>query len=352
MNASRPLLVSNDADLIDEILRLAAANGVEVHLAADAESARSRWSLAPLVIVGSDAATHLANSRMGRRSGVVLVSYGPTSDDWMQAVALGAEHVVQLPDAERWLVDRIAVSGEGTPRDGRVVSIVGCGGGAGASTFAVTLALAAAARSLRVLLIDADPTGGGLDVLLGIENAAGIRWPDLVETRGRLGAPSLDEALPHVSGVAVLSWGREGQAVIAPDVIAAVLDAGTRGYDLVVVDVPRHLDSATELVLSRSDETLIVAINHVRATAASARLAARLEGRCPSLGLVLRTDARGVGDDVVRQALDLPVVGRLPTAASLATRSDEGDPPSLRDAYGRACVACLRSMASTLGRVA
>lgn len=352
MNGTRPLLVSNDAELIDEVLRLAAANGVEVHLAADAESARSRWPLAPLVIVGADAVTQLAGARMGRRPGVVLVSHGPTSDDWMQAVALGAEHVVRLPDAERWLVDRIAVSGEGTPRDGRVVSIMGCGGGAGASSFAVTLALAAAARSLRVLLIDADPTGGGLDVLLGIEDAAGIRWADLVETRGRLGAPTLDEALPHSGGVAILSWGREHPALITPEVISAVLDAGVRGYDLVVVDVPRQFDSAVELVLSRSDETLLVTVNHVRATAAAARLVARLQGRCPSLGLVLRSDPKGVNDDVVLQALELPVVGRLPFSSSLVARADEGDPPSLRDGYGRACVACLRAMATTLGRVA
>jgi secretion/DNA translocation related CpaE-like protein len=352
MNATRPLLVSNDADLIDEVLRLAAANGVEVHLAADAESARSRWSLAPLVIVGADAVTQLVNSRMGRRPGVVLLSHGPTQDDWMQAVALGAEHVVRLPDAERWLVDRIAVSGEGIPRDGRVVAIIGCGGGAGASTFAVTLALAAAARSLRVLLVDADPTGGGLDVLLGMEDVAGIRWPDLVETRGRLGAPSLDEALPHASGVAVLSWGREGPAVIAPDVFASVLDAGVRGYDLVVVDAPRLIDASTELVLSRSDETLLVTVNRVRATAAAARLAARLQDRCSTLGVVLRSDPKGVSDDVVLEALDIPVVGHLPFASNLAARADEGDLPSLRDAYGRACVACLRAMATTVRRVA
>ena len=56
MNTARPLLVSGDPDLIDDVLRLAAANGVEVHLATDAEAARSHWVLAPLVLVGADAA--------------------------------------------------------------------------------------------------------------------------------------------------------------------------------------------------------------------------------------------------------------------------------------------------------
>ena len=52
MNRTRPLLVSGDPELIDDVLRLAAANGVEVHLATDAEAARSHWALAPMVLVG------------------------------------------------------------------------------------------------------------------------------------------------------------------------------------------------------------------------------------------------------------------------------------------------------------
>ena len=270
MNGGRPLLVSNDADLIDDVLRLAAANGVEVHLATDAEGARGRWQLAALVLVGSDAAGLLSGAGLGRRRDVVLVSRTPTPEDWQRAVTLGAEHVVSLPDGERWLIDRLADSGEGVTRDGHVVTVVGCGGGAGASTFASTIALAAAARSLRVLLVDLDSLGGGLDVLLGIEAVVGIRWGELVDTRGRLGATALHQALPHLSGVSVLSCGRAGPATIDAEVFAAVLDAGVRGFDLVVIDAPRQLDAATELALARADRTVVVAPNRVRATAAVA----------------------------------------------------------------------------------
>jgi secretion/DNA translocation related CpaE-like protein len=349
---SRPLLISGDTDLIDDVLRLAAANAVEVHLATDPEAARSTWAMAPLVIVGSDVAAAVARAGMSRRRDVVLVSHQPSAEDWQRGVAIGAEHVVSLPDAERWLIDRLADSGEGVPRDGRIVAVVGCGGGAGASTFAATLALTAAARGLRVLLADADPLGGGLDVLLGIEDRAGIRWADLVETRGRLGAPSLDQALPHVNGVAVLSWGRDGPAAIDPDVMSAVLDAGVRGYDLVVVDAPRHLDPSTEVALSRSDQALLVGLNRVRATAAAVRLAGVLDGRCGSRGLVLRTDPKALHEEAVLAVLALPVVATLPHAPGLAAGADAGEPPSLRDAYGRACAAALRAMAATLGRAA
>jgi secretion/DNA translocation related CpaE-like protein len=352
MQGARPLLVSGDADLIDDVLRLAAANGVEVHLASDAEAARSHWPLAPMVLVGVDAGAAMAAAGLPRRRDVVLVGREPTSTDWQRAVTLGAEHVVCLPDAERWLIDRLADSGEGAPRGGATVAVVGAGGGAGASTFAVTLALAAASRSLRVLLVDADPSGGGLDVLLGIEDLPGVRWPDLSDTRGRLSAASLDQALPHVGGVAVLSAGRGGADSLAPEALTAVLDAGERGFDLVVVDVPRHLHAPGELVLARADEALLVVQNRVRSTAAAARLLTLVQPRCASLGIVLRTDAKGVGDAAVRSALAAPILARIPQSTALVSRADEGEPPSLRDAYGRACLAAFRAMATTLARVA
>ena len=352
MNRTRPLLVSGDPDLIDEILRLAAANGVEVHLATDAEAARSHWVLAPMVLVGSDVAGRVAAAQLPRRRDVVLVGHAPTPEDWQRAVTLGAEHVVCLPDAERWLIDRLADSGEGTPRDGAVVAVVGAGGGAGASTFAAGLALAAASRSLRVLLVDADPVGGGLDVLLGIEDAAGVRWPDLADTRGRLSAASLDQALPHVGGVAVLSSGREGATSLAAESLTAVLDAGERGFDLVIVDLPRQLDQAGEVALARVDEALLVSVNRVRSTAAAAPSGgrARVEVRVGRTGAAERCQGRQRG----RRARG-PVAAdpREPAARpALASRADNGEPPSLRDAYGRACHAALRTMATTLARVA
>ncbi len=352
MNRTRPLLVSGDPDLIDDVLRLAAANGVEVHLATDAEAARSHWVLAPLVLVGSDAAARAAAAQLPRRRDVVLLGHAPTPEDWQRAVSLGAEHVVCLPDAERWLIDRLADSGEGTSREGVVVAVIGAGGGAGASTFAAGLALAAASRSLRVLLVDADPVGGGLDVLLGLEDAAGVRWPDLADTRGRLSAASLDQALPHVGGVAVLSAGREGATALPPESLTAVVDAGERGFDLVIVDLPRQLDEAGEVALARANEALVVCMNRVRSTAAAARVAATLQSRCASVGLVLRADSRGVSEDAVRAALSLPIRATLPHAPALAARADNGEPPSLRDAYGRACLAALRTMATTLARAA
>jgi secretion/DNA translocation related CpaE-like protein len=347
MTTTRPLLVRGDSDLIDDVLRLAAAAGVEVHLATDPEAARGRWALAPLVLVGADRAEALALARPSRRRDVVLVTRSPGPDDWQRGVALGVEHVVALPDAERWLIDRLADGGEGTPRNGAVVAVVGAGQGAGASTLAATLALAAAARSLRVLLVDADPIAGGLDLLLGIEEIPGARWADLADTRGRLSATALDQALPRANGVAVLSWGRDGVERATPEAMGAVLDAGARAFDLVVVDLPRSMDAAGEAALSRARDVLLVAVNHVRSAAAAARLLTSLQTRCSAVSLVVRSQPKGVDDEVLQSSLRMPFAGRLPFAAALAVRADEGEPPSVRDAYGRACGQLLPALVVT-----
>jgi hypothetical protein len=75
-------------------------SSVEIHLATDVEAARSRWQPAPLVLVGADCSLPVASSRLTRRRDVILISREPSVDTW-QNVALGAEHVVALPQAER-----------------------------------------------------------------------------------------------------------------------------------------------------------------------------------------------------------------------------------------------------------
>lgn len=331
----RPLVVSEDPDLIDELVRLAAANGVEVHLATDAEAARSRWSLAPLVLVGVDLAARVAGMRPERRRDVVLVGRQLVDADWQRAVTIGAEHVACLPDAERWIIDRLADSGEGPPSNGTVVSVMSTGGGAGASTFAATLA-AIAAEEQRVLLVDLDPSAGGLDVLVGQEDVRATRWEELAATRGRLSVSTIRQALPLWSGVSVLSWGRSGSGRIDVEPLTSVLDGGERGFDLVILDVARWLDPATELALARSHHTVLVTAATVRGVSATARLREVLGDRCTSLGLVTRRHPGGVSPASVTASLGLPSLGELPHAPSLARRCESGEGPAPRGSYARA----------------
>ena len=49
---ARPLLLTGDPVLLDDLLRLAASAGVETEVAHDVVAARGSWAAAPLVLVG------------------------------------------------------------------------------------------------------------------------------------------------------------------------------------------------------------------------------------------------------------------------------------------------------------
>ncbi|GAA3386832.1 hypothetical protein GCM10020369_27010 [Cryptosporangium minutisporangium] len=260
---ARPLVCVRDPELADSLLRLGAAAGADVEVPVDPVGARPLWTEAPLVVVGIDVAPEYATARLPFRAGLVLaVDEQRTHPDdpivWRLATELGAEHVVFLPTAEAWLVDRYtdAVSGSGAA--GRVIAVVGGRGGAGASVLATALAVTAARQGSRAMLVDADPLGGGLDLLLGREDAAGLRWPDLVDTAGRMSPPALHDALPRVGELCVLSWDRGDVLTIPAEAAEAALEAGRRCSDVLVVDLPRRLDDAAVRALQAADLTLLV----------------------------------------------------------------------------------------------
>ena len=162
-----PLVVTGDPDLLDDLLRLAAAGGTDVDVATDPAAARPRFTTAPMVLVGADQAAPCLQARLPRRPRMVIVGHTPAVEAaWEIAESLGAEHVVALPLAEPWLIDRFAER-PADRSEGRVLAVIGGRGGAGASILAGGLAVTAMRTGLRTLLVDADPFGGGLDLVLG-----------------------------------------------------------------------------------------------------------------------------------------------------------------------------------------
>src|SRR5690606_25835346 len=82
---------------------------------------------------------------------------------------------------------------------------------------------------LRTLLVDADPLGGGLDLVLGWEQLEGLRWPALTQTDGRVDPPALVQALPRRGDLGVLSWDRGELPEVPAEAMAATTDAGGPG---------------------------------------------------------------------------------------------------------------------------
>ena len=330
--SARPLVVTADPAALDELLRLAAAAGVELDVAPDLSAAARWWPSAPFVVVGDDATSGPGARRLPRRDGVVLL--GDDLDDagvWVRAVDVGAEHVVFLPDAEGWLVRRLAESVEPPGSAAPVLAVIGGRGGAGATTLAVALAVTAVRTGRRALLVDADPHGGGIDLVFGGEEAPGLRWSELAGTRGRLGGSALVGALPSLDDVDVLSWDRGDLLAVPPEAAGVVLAAARSAADVVVVDLPRALDPAAREVLASTSTTLLVVPAEVRAAAAASRVAAAVTSVCGDVRVVVRGPSpSGLPAEHVASSIGLPLAGELEAEDAVVRCLERGEPPARR----------------------
>lgn len=319
---SVPLVCTADDALLDVLLDWCSALGAVPDVARDPGTARRTWRSARWVLVGDDVVGELAADPPTRRPGVFVVARPDISPRWDLAMAIGAEEVLDPTDRGHILrVLTTAVDGRG---DACVVAVMGGVGGAGASCFASALAVESGRRGLRTLLIDGDPLGGGIDLLLGVESVDGLRWPDVGPQSGALTAQSLADALPSVGNVWVLAAGRRAERDSAGVGAAGILAAARRGFDVVVCDVGRHIDARASDLLAGALLTVVVVPEDVRAVAASLDVVERLRLFSSSLAAVVAHRRPGLSRDAVADALGIPVVGRIRHDRRLQGALDHG----------------------------
>lgn len=322
----RPLVVVTDDAVCDHIARLAAAVGCEPRHVADVAAARPYWSDASLVLLD-----HIPDELdVPRRSGVLLVRPdSPSPAQWKAAVALGVDGVAVLPADEDVVVTALAdVVEKPSDRAGRVLAVVGGRGGAGASVLAAGLGLTAARSGETALLVDCDPLGGGLDLVLGAEADEGLRWPDLRMSSGRVSMSELDAALPSRrrgrGRLSFLSCDRAGPGP-TDTALAAVLDAGRRAGRTVVCDVPRHPDPVADEALRRADLAVLVVPADVRGCVSAARVRRRLSERISRVGAVIRGPATSsLTEADVTEAVGVSVLGWLRDERAVPRALDHG----------------------------
>ncbi len=325
--APRPLVVSADDQLLDDLLRLLAVAGAEPELATGGPALRRAHRSAPLVLVGADALATAAVRALPRRPGVVVVSAGELpAAEWASAVELGAERVVVLPADEAWLLSRSSAAVRSPAERGRLLVVGGSCGGAGASTVAVALALAAAPGAV---LVDADPWGGGLDLLLGAEGIEGLRWPELTGLRGRVGGDALLAALPEIGGVHVLAASRSETDDIPGEALVAVVEAARSVGRPVVVDLPRAgpTGDGAAAVLADADQVLLVVPARLRAATAARLLLDAPGSPWGAARIVARAVPGGLSRDDVAEVVGRPVAADLPFDRSAVPRGERGEPP-------------------------
>ncbi len=215
-----------------------------------------------------------------------------------EVVDLGAgDHALHLPADAEVLLDLL--SRAAAPRRARVVGFVGAAGGTGVSALAAVVARLAVVAGRTTTLVDVDPAGGGIDVLLGIEHDAGPRWADVLAERGGFPPERLMAALPAWHGARVLSADVRGGVEPAHAVALAAVGALTRAADAVVLDLPRALlaPGARRDLVTLCDATVLVTGCDTRSAAAAAAAApalaaapAHLVVRGPAVGTLLPED--------------------------------------------------------------
>ena len=339
MNA--PLFLTRDDDLLDELLRLAAAAGVTPEVAGDGRTALASWTSAPLVLVGLDVLEGLARCHPPRRDGVHLAAWGEVPDSSLRsALAVHAETVTSFPRSSAWLVEQLTDLGDERPQRGRLVGVLGGSGGAGASVLAAALAQVAGESAV---LLDLDPLGGGLDRVFGLERHDGVRWEALGQTTGRISAQSLRDGLPRAGSVALLTWGSPPEGWPATFTLREALSAARRGHDVVVLDLPRTGGERWRETVSRCHRVLVV----VRPTLAGLASSARLLGCLPDRSrarLVLRGPGLPAAD--VASALGVPVVADAGDHRRVAELVELGLGPvsGRRSTLARAARDCLSDL--------
>ena len=342
--AARPLLVTADAGLLDAVLAVASEARIDLDVAPDAANASARWASAPVVLIDPTSATALG--QLPPRQGVIVISR--TVEDaatWRRLTAFGAERVVELPGGAPWLYERLGRSLDSEPVS-EILVVLGAVGGAGASTLAAAIASHNNSSGASSVLVDLDPAGAGIDLMLGGEIVSGARWDELAGIAGRVDERILTQALPRAEGLAMVSWPASGE--LEPDGIAVghVLDALARSESLVVVDGGRGTDSRALVALGRSTRAALVVPLRVRAVAAAKRALQRLPQHVEPLIITREPAPGGLTCDDVAGALGVPVVATLLEDRHRPMNEELGSPAPDTAPWRRVCGTILSGSAT------
>lgn len=300
------LLVTRQESLRDDVALIAAVVGARLECRADWQCADPQdWAA---MMCGTDALPPSA-----RLAAQTLLLGG--AGLWEVAAQQPGLSPVALPEGEAWLSEHLRARVlDRMP--GQVLVLAGAFGGAGATTFSYLAAAEGAVRGHAVLLIDADAQpGAGVRSLAQAARAEGFRedsapqtlsWEVLEEVDGEISAAQLSAALPEVDGVRVVTASAD-RAVPGPsaEAVEAVVRAGRRAFDLVVVDASRRAEILASLA-GHTDLGLIVTRASRRGTDAADQVR-RGAGDSPLALVVNGSACRGWDARETAEALELPV---------------------------------------------
>jgi len=204
---------------------------------------------------------------------------------------------------------------------GVVLGVLGASGGVGSTALATACAVRSAAAGRDVVLVDAHPWGGGIEMMAGTDAEAGLRWGDLEGVRGDVDPRRLVAELPvGETGFRCLSWGAHAPtgAPPGPDPVLAAVRAAA---PVTVIDLPRPTAGRWHQEWwSACDQIVLLVEASVVGIGAAAVVAESVRGLS---GVVLREPAAIAADELVA-ALGAPLLGRLPADRTVVRCLERG----------------------------
>jgi secretion/DNA translocation related CpaE-like protein len=331
MDSSPAALVSSDSSLIHLVQASAATSGSSVAIVSHREDVRELWRRSSFVLIGSDMVEQVSTWGLPRREQVFLVGSQGSQEVLCRWSAPLAASIIRLPEGAPWL-SRVISGVTSENRQATVVAVRSGAGGVGVSTLCVGLALGGAAQAKKVALIDADPYGGGVDLLMGAENNPGWRWDKLRNAVGQIA--DISSMLPRSDSVTLVSMERKNPSPIPPQAFEAVVDCLARSHHLVIIDAGR-----VGIPLDTVSKSVVVTTKSVRALAAT-RLVVE-ENICRESGLVVRQLGGSLHAREASRALGLPLIGVIPQWSDLPRLADRGIPPHLSGGWKKICTKVL-----------
>ncbi|MFW0777340.1 MAG: AAA family ATPase [Rickettsiales bacterium] len=151
-------------------------------------------------------------------------------------------------------------SSETKKKPAKTIAVMGTRGGVGATTISTNLAaIIADLTKKEVALVDIDPQEGSIALMLDLEPGRGFR--DALEKPDRIDSLFMERVMtkPHKRlSVLAAEEAFQEKVVIADDAATLLIKELKAKYDVLVLDIPRHLRTFSRQCLEQADHVVLV----------------------------------------------------------------------------------------------
>lgn len=297
-----------------------------------------------------------------RNMAVILLSPNQSPAFLRHGMRIGLREMLPLPVTREMLFEALgrvqhwSAPAASPEHKARILSLIGCKGGAGTTFLAANLGYALAEHEhRRVALIDLNRQFGDASFYVS-DQVPGSNLADVTRQLHRLDGSLLESSMVRVlPNYHVLAAPEEPEQAlhVRPEHIDALLWTAASHYDVVVLDAGRSIDDVTVRALDQSETVLPVlqlSLPFVRDAKRLIRALAALGYSGEKVRLLVNRFDKGAAITVedVAAALKREVFKTIPNGFSAVAASIDQGVPILKLAPGDAVAKALRQIAGAL----